>query len=213
MKRLPIILVTLLALASAFPAHAADIPVRRSPRTIKQEALKRRWHEMQKSNYSQVSALSQYLYSKTYTLSIRFPKNWHGEEVLETSGGVTTIALFLSPLEEDDAEQENMNLLVEDIRDTGLSLDDYTERAVRQEQNIFSDYTLLSSVPLQITGFPAHSIRYSAVFHGRKLFFEQVWVLREGKVFVLTFAAPEETFQQYATIFRQMVDTFSFEPS
>ncbi|MFA6522808.1 MAG: hypothetical protein WCS85_00325 [Candidatus Peribacteraceae bacterium] len=212
MKIFSVIFAALLSLLISFPAHAAGASVRQSPRTIKHEALKRRWREVQQSNYSQISALSQLFHSETYGLSIYFPKDWHGEEVLQTSGGVTTIALFLSPLQEGDTEQENMNLLVEDIRDTGLTLDDYTRRAVQQEQNIFSDYTLFSSVPLQITGFPAHSIRYSAVFHGRTLFFEQVWVLREGKVYVLTFAAPEETFQQYTMTFRQMVGTFSFEP-
>lgn len=183
-----------------------------NPRSIREQAKQKRWEDFSRSRFTYDADLSQLYRSDLFGFSIRYPRGWKNEEILDRNGNVTTVALFLSPMEEDDTTQENVNVVVEDIVDSRLTLDTYTENAIRQERELFSGYNLHTSVRLQIAGYPAHIVSYDALFGGKNLSFEQVWILRDGKVYVWTLAAVPETFEKYSGSFRKMIDTFMFKP-
>jgi hypothetical protein len=181
--------------------------VRRSARTIREEALRRRWEDATATDYSRMAALQNYFGSGLYRFGIRYPKDWTVQKLMDRSGSVTTVALFLSPFDnEQDTSRENINAVVEEMP-SPLSMAQYTDLAIGHERALFDDYALLASQDLLVAGLPAHRIAYTATFQGQTLAFEQVWVPRQGQMLVWTLAASPATFDRYSAIFHQMLNT------
>lgn len=213
---------TALLLLTTFASQAeakenANLPLsnfvtRPNARSIRAEALKNRQNQELHAQRTTLASQVNLYENALLHFSIRYPKDWEVSELMDTEGRLTTIALFLSPLEgEKDASRENVSAMTEDLTDSRLSMQDYTTQAIANEEHLFDSYTLLSSTDTYLAGNPAHSITYSAGFQDKILMFEQYWTIFRGKMYVWTLAAPAETFDRYSAMFHDMLSTFTFE--
>ena len=133
------------------------------------------------------------------------------QNLLDSNGRITSIALFLSPLSDSgDTTEENINLIVEDVRDAPLTLDQYQDAAITQERGLFDSFSLVSTSDIVLDGEAGRDIVFQTTFNEKSLFFEQAWALHDGIVYVWTLAAPPETFAQYSRMFHTMLGTFGF---
>ncbi len=181
-----------------------------SAREIRQEALRRDQKESLLSGTYGADLENLYV-NDSYGVHIRYPRDWKAQDLLESNGKITSIALFLSPLSgSGDTAQENINLVVEDVRDEALNPDQYEEAAIAQEQALFDSFTLVSSNDITLDGEAGHDIVFQASFNERSLMFEQAWAHHDGIVYVWTLAAPPETFDDYSRTFRTMLGSFGF---
>jgi hypothetical protein len=184
-----------------------------SPRAIRASAEQRRRDQMQQTRFLYTAALQQVYRNNRYGFSLRYPKGWKMQNVMqEGAGTLKTIILFVSPLEaEKDEAQENINLLVEELSAPRLTLEEYTAAALENERDIFTDYTLLASHSLLIDGMPAHRVAFTGSLDGETtVAFEQIWLLREGRAFVWSLASSPASLDRYAQMFRQMIGSVDF---
>lgn len=183
---------------------------RPSVRSIRTDAEQRNQEETVKIG-TFGSSTQQFFKSDSFGVSIRFPKDWTVEPLMERNGQISPVALFLSPLSgSGDTTQENINLLVENIADSPLSADAYAEEAVAHEKEAFPGFVLLSSEDTLAAHELAHDIVFETAFQDQPLTFEQLWIFHNRKIYVWTLASSPDTFDQYKQIFHDMIETTNF---
>ncbi|MDD4318837.1 MAG: hypothetical protein PHW10_00710 [Candidatus Peribacteraceae bacterium] len=188
--------------------NAAEARVSR--RVIRREAIQERLEAGQRAPYLRTASYARLYDNDAFGFTLRFPSEWTAEELGETQGAITTVVLFLSPLEgEGDASRENINLVTEDVPPS-VTAGDYAEAAIAQQRRLFDGFTLLHSRPLSFGGLPGHGIAFEAAFGGKRLIFEQAWIQRHGTMYVWTLAAPATTIDRYSLVFHDLLSTFTF---
>lgn len=212
MSRIPRLLIIAILCVAPLAAQARTMEgvPRLSARQIRIQALKRAKRESRRVGTYAASVQNLYENSAN-AIAIRFPHDWRMQELSEEQGRIVNVVLFLSPMEEGDVSQENINLVVEDLQGTDISPETYAETVIEQVRKIFLDFRLLWSRDTLLAGEFGHEIVYTAKFHGGDLGFDQVWVFHNGRVFVWTLVAPAETLDAYVPIFQEMLSTFEFD--
>jgi serine/threonine-protein kinase len=103
--------------------------------------------------------------------------------------------LLLSPLEgTSDDFRENVNVLVQALPDK-VSLDDYTKLSLDQAPKLITGFDLLDQGSTILAGTPAHQVHYRGAQGTFRLEWKQVWTVRNGRAFVLTYTAERERYE------------------
>ncbi len=141
-----------------------------------------------------------------FGVSFRFPKGWVGDTTAQKEGTVTLAAMVLGPVGPTGA-RPNMNIVFEDLTKAPLTLNQYTEEALRKEREFFSEMTITSRDRRTVAGYSADVVRFDAVFAGVALRYEQVWFLRGNQMIVWTFTDQQSTFDDNLKIFHAVLDS------
>lgn len=131
--------------------------------------------------------------------SIKVHKDWIVER-----NPMNETALFIYMDLEDDFT-ENINLLIRDLGGSKLTLDEIvkTERADLETQA-----TILSSEKIVVPNKEYQRMVMTAPFYGEDLKFIQHFLLKDSKVYILTFTALERDFNKYEKVAEQIMQSF-----
>lgn len=136
---------------------------------------------------------------------IDYPSNW---QIVEDLMG--SIVAFFTPLEDaSDNYRENVNVVVQDLKDSPMTLEEYSEFSVNQlkeEINALKIIEPLSSATL--SNFPAHKIVYNGVLEKIKLKYMQIWAIKSNIAYLVTYIAENNHFKDYINIIKQIVNSF-----
>lgn len=139
-------------------------------------------------------------------ISIRHAADWAVQHLAEREGVLTLLVLFLSPPSEESGISQNINLILEDVS-PDMTLQEYTNAAIHNEQAILPGFQLLSTDRVTIAGHAGQRVRFIASGGIGMMGFEQVWLLRDSVAHVWTFADDARTFNANLATFDAMLDT------
>ena len=138
-----------------------------------------------------------------YGIKIKYPKGW---TIREQAKG--TVVAFVSPKDKEiDAFQENVNILVQDLKNQPNDLQQYSMTAVRQLTRTFKNITVLDSKEVTWAGRPAYRFEYmvKAEFDLRLL---HLWTIENGKAYMLTYSADADHYKDYIKVVERMIRSF-----
>lgn len=201
----------MLLLPSAASARIMPQGSPTSARQIRAQALKQ--YQEESRHIGQYDATVANLYeSSPFGFAIRFPKDWTQHDILKREKMITSVVLFLSPVDEATQELENVNLVVEQLPgNPHVSATAYTDASIEHEQALLPGFQLLSSQDTMTAGELAHEVTFHATMNGSETAFDQIWIFHDTRVYVWTLAAPPSSFDAYARTFHRMLETFSFD--
>lgn len=122
--------------------------------------------------------------SIAHSFSVQYPAGWEVEE--DSFGAVVT---FLSPLtSDDDPFHESVNIVVEDLQGTDVTLEEYIQLALGQLEDLIPDIQINNQIDDTMGGAPSKILTYTGSQEG----FEFTWVqevsLFQGNAYVLTYS-------------------------
>lgn len=133
--------------------------------------------------------------------SIKVHKDW----IVELNPNNETALFIYMDLEDDFTE--NINLLIRDLGNSKLTLEEIvkTERADLETQA-----KILSSERIVLPSKEYQRMVMTAPFYGEDLKFIQHFLLKDSKVYILTFTALETDFSKYEKVAEQIMQSFKF---
>jgi len=154
-----------------------------------------------KADKELVEGFTRYINSEK-GIAIQYPEEWMLNE--STPG---TLVSFMSPMEGDaDLFQENLNLAVQDMGTESYDLQEFTELSVNQIAEIYPDIAISKSA-VELDGNEAFEVVYDFEqfnFHFKSM---QVYTIVDNKVFIVTFVAENDTYDEYVSLVKKMVDS------
>ncbi|MBI2546006.1 hypothetical protein HYV81_02390 [Candidatus Woesearchaeota archaeon] len=139
-----------------------------------------------------------------YKIQMQYPKDWL---VKADEAGIA--AVFVPPLKSNDTFAESFNIVVDELSDPLISLDAYTASALALLKEALPDIEVSNPAEVQLSSSPGRKVVYSSTGpQGNKLRVLQVWTVRNGNAYILSFAADEEEFQNFQKEVQRMVDSF-----
>ena len=144
----------------------------------------------------------------TYTdaargFSVSYPPGWQArKDVLGT-------AVVLLPTPAPDQFASNFNVLVQPVPE-GITLAQLTELSLKQLANVVTDYKLVSQGGATVGGVPARQLEYTGTQGKFALHWQQLYALRGGKAYVLTFTAEQKRFAAERKNAASIVQSFKF---
>ncbi|MEM7595701.1 MAG: PsbP-related protein, partial [Cyanobacteria bacterium P01_A01_bin.83] len=141
-----------------------------------------------------------------YGIEVDYPDNWILEKVEDPFG---TVARFYP--EESQTENTFPLVTIEAINvDADLSLDDYNTEAISQIIKHLPEAKIINSRPIELNDKPAHRIVYTGKNKNSNVTnkYLQVWFKKVDKIFILTYVAPKDKYQDFSEAVEQiMIDS------
>lgn len=141
---------------------------------------------------------------KGNNVTLSYPSSWKVDET-----GTYGPKLFLfSPLKEGDAFSENVNLVLEGLKDSGISLDKYYELAKEAIKKLMTNYKQISSRKLKDANGDYYQFEYTSDQGDYHLYIiQRVWLVN-NVAYILTSAAEQTQIEQYRNTFTEIAKTF-----
>lgn len=137
--------------------------------------------------------------------SIQYPKNWD----LDKSGQMGTSFIVLSQLSsQQDQFRENVNLLIQDLTGMNIDLDKYVEISEGQIRTMITNGKLLDSKRQSSNGTEFHKVIFTGDQGIYQLKFEQYYLIKNGKAYVLTLTCEINQYDKYKEIGEQILSSF-----
>jgi hypothetical protein len=134
--------------------------------------------------------------------SIKYPSDWTKD--VPKSGAISV--LFRMPT---NNAVENLNVQVWN-RSANETLSSRTALMLAAVQDL-SNFTEFSDGNTTLGGKPAYKITYTATYDGNNLKFTQIWTIKHGKEYLITYKADPKNFDTYASTAQQMIDSFKIK--
>ncbi len=134
---------------------------------------------------------------KGYT--IKYPSDWTKD--VPKRGPISV--LFRMPT---NNSVENLNVQAWN-RSTNETVTSRTAQLLLAAQSL-SNFTEISAGNATLAGLPAYKITYTATYDGNDLKFTQIWMIKHGKEYIITYKADPKNFDTYESTAQQMIDSF-----
>ena len=134
--------------------------------------------------------------------TIKYPSDWTKD--VPKSGPISV--LFRMPT---NNPAENLNVQVWN-RSVNETLTNRTALFLAAVQEL-SNYTEFSAGNATLGGNQAYKVTYTATYDGDDLKFTQVWAIKHGKEYLITYKADPKNFDIYASTAQQMIDSFKIK--
>ncbi|MBO6515719.1 MAG: hypothetical protein JJ975_04130 [Bacteroidia bacterium] len=139
---------------------------------------------------------------------IKAPAEW----TFDNSGLMGTKFLLMSPLvDSTDDFSENINLIVQDVSESSLSVEQFALFSLELVKKMVNDVEVVKSELEKNDGMEHYHVEYTGQQGEYKLHWVQYLYLNEGKAYILTGVARQETSDQYVGILNKIMSTFSFK--
>jgi len=127
-------------------------------------------------------------------------------------GNVGAAVTFLSPSDgPDDRFRESVNVLVQDLPFSMMTLRQYTDTSLSQATGQIPDFTLLSSNPTLLADREAQRVIYRGQQAGYDLEWEQVWLVDRGRAYVVTLTAELSRFATIHATAEAVIQSFALD--
>lgn len=139
------------------------------------------------------------------TFSISYPKTW----TVDRSGQNGTSFYLFSPfLSSNDVFQENVNLIIQDVKGYGITLDSYTAFSIDDIGKSVQNSQILENIRKSAHGLSYHKMVYTGEINGFKLTFMQYYWAENEKVYLLTFTSEPDQFSKYLPVADRILNSF-----
>src|SRR5579859_7427601 len=132
--------------------------------------------------------------------SIDYPKDW-------AKATIPTGIAFLSPKEgAGDIFQENVNVMVQDLADQGMTLDQFTTFNKKQLMDNIGAAAIISILPAKLVGESAKVALYSMNYQGHPLKVKQFWFIKNKKSYIFTYTAFPAQYTKYEGVATRVIN-------
>ncbi len=136
-------------------------------------------------------------------VEIQYPQDWALSH--DVPGAIIT---FMTALEDGDKFRDNVSISMQDLGGEEMDLAQYVEVTEQQLQEIITDFTLLSEEQFATDdGLDIQVIKYTGKQGDFSLTWQQLLSIKNGKAYVLTYLAEDDSFDKYVETVGQMVET------
>jgi len=143
--------------------------------------------------------------SKTEGFMIQYPGTWTFQEKAYGSA-----VMFFTPFLEWDQLKENVGIM-KNILDKTYTLDEYYAMTKPELINLIPDFTEVSNENIIVNDIDAKKIIYKGVQSDTKLQREQVYLIKDTTVYIITYTASEATFNEFAQKVDEMIATLEIK--
>lgn len=138
--------------------------------------------------------------------TIQYPSDWQSDD----SGMMGTSMILFAPRSSDtDQFQENVNLIIQDLRTIEIDLDAYAKISTDQVKSLITNSEIEVNKRLGSGEDEYHMMVYTGDQGKFKLKYVQYYWVRNEKAFVLTFTSEQDQFEDYRETGLQILDSFS----
>ena len=144
--------------------------------------------------------------NKDYGITMSYPADWNLEENVEG-----TLAIFSSAKENSmDLFQENVNLVVQDLSANPMTLEEYTDTAIKQLVGVFNNIKIVDRGSANLGRLPGYKIVYEAT-GDFSLKIMHVWAVDGTRVFTFTYSSELSKFNTYFLKASAMLASLKFK--
>lgn len=144
---------------------------------------------------------------KVYThenYSIRYPDNWELEE-----NQIGSKFVLISPVDTANPSfNENINLIIQDLKGPDMNLDKYNEISVSQIKKYLPDDSILSDKREKDRTGEYQHIQYYGDENNNHLQFEQYYRIINGKAYILTLTTLKKQWEKAHQVGEQILNSF-----
>lgn len=138
---------------------------------------------------------------KNETFSISHPKSWSPD----TSGDMNTKLILFSQLNGDnDLFKENVNVITQSLKGQNVSMTDFVKLTENQIETMVPNGKVWESKGTE----ERHYIVISGYVEKNDLKFKQLYVIKDEIIYIITFTALEEAYNDYSDIGSKILDSF-----
>jgi hypothetical protein len=157
----------------------------------------------------QISVVMLRYESMEHGVQIDYPDYWEVAEGTRLAENVDAVVYFYPPLEgESDIFEENVNVVIEYL-EPGTSLDGYTDSALALIESLTTDFRLVESTDVTISGNVGHKVVYTGKQGINSLKTMQVYTVIDDKAYVLSYNAISSTYSEHLPIVEDMIDSLT----
>lgn len=143
--------------------------------------------------------------SKTDGFSIQFPGTRTFQENVFGSS-----AMFFSPLIEWDTLKENIGVMKKAL-DKEYTLDEYYTFTKPELIKLIPGFTEISNETIKVNNIDAQKLIYKWTQWATKLQWEQVYLIKNKAVYIITYTATEATFDEFIQKLDEMIATLEIK--
>jgi len=144
--------------------------------------------------------------SSKHNFSVDPPSGWAVDDTITFA-----VVVFYGPIEE--GFQVNVNIQIESLP-TSMTVKQYADAAKEILQTALSNFTLVSEGSRVINNVDAYELVFTFRQAAINVKEKQVYLVRNKKAYIVTYAALPTTYQKYLTAFESSVETFKIlEPT
>jgi eukaryotic-like serine/threonine-protein kinase len=131
-----------------------------------------------------------------YGISLKYPNNWNSVENVGNISNHSIVAnMYSYGYNNISAYTQNVNLVIGQLSNNRTSLQNYTTAGIAMLAHQFSNFTLDQINRTTLSANPANQIIYTLNDGQTSVKQMQVWTLKDGKDYILTYsAAPSSQF-------------------
>ena len=142
-----------------------------------------------------------------YGIEIEYPDNWELEKIEDIFG---TVVIFYPGNIKGETIPIQVTIEVKNIK-SNISLDEYTTSAISKITEFLPEAYIIRSQHITLGKKPAHRVIYTGKnrdtdFTSKYL---QVWLLEGDQVYIMTYVAPEDRYQDFVgTVEKMMIPSW-----
>ncbi len=156
-------------------------------------------------NSTNIYGQTQWKSLKDKNFSISYPLTWE----LNQSGLMGTKFIILSPLSTpSDKFRENINLIIQDLKVSNMSLDTFVETSENHVKTFITDGEILESNRISDKNSEFHKLVYSGKQGNFNLKFIQYFWIINNKAYVLTYTAETNEYDTFLPLVKNMIGNF-----
>ena len=118
--------------------------------------------------------------------------------------------MFFTPLLSGDTLKENVGVMKK-VLDKDYTLDEYYALTKPELIKLIPNFTEVSNEKIQVNGIDAQKLIYKWTQGETKLQWEQVYLIKNKAVYIVTYTATEVTFSQFNQKVDEMVATLEIK--
>ncbi len=142
---------------------------------------------------------------KTSDYEISYPSNFRYDDS-KTRG--TEFIIYIEKEDEKDTFIENINLLIQNLKEYQIDLNQYIEIT---EKQINENGILIESKRIVLNNSDVHVLTYEANLNVRNLKFHQYILVKNEKAYILTYSAKIEKFDFFFPEILEIFNSFSLK--
>lgn len=141
---------------------------------------------------------------KASNYKVSYPEGW-------TQQKNEGLVAFMAPKEsEADKFQENVNIIVQDISKSPMTLAEFTKLSMEQYVAMQDAVEILTQADTKLAGLPAHTITLTLDYGGTLLKLKQIWLVKKDTAIILTYTAHHTQYTAYEANADKIMGSFEF---
>ena len=144
-----------------------------------------------------------------------YPTSWEVEDhesfVYFKATPANDSAVVQGKVSDAGAIQENVNVYIAPLKSPDQTLVDFFQNSVEGLMVTTKEFTVLSHEETTLSGVPAQKIVYTEESSGQKIQYLQVFAVKDGKAYVLTYTAPAESYSAHVKDAEAIINSFKIK--